>query len=291
MLELKALFIIISLIVSSYSLKETTQISQCGNGKATYYQTDANGNCGFGDITGTIDTAAAAFDIYDGSNGCGICYEVIGEKGSKIIMIADSCPGCTTVENTGKIHLDIDERVFPSIDEKDKGVINTSMRMVPCQVTGNVKLHVTETNDNYFNAYVSNYKIGLKSLQININNAGYKDVKRETWNRFVQQGISGLKNIKIKLISISGQQVVCYDNNHIIQGVYDCKTQFNVDKFFDIYSRKIIKENEKGQCCKKPSLISDLSKCNVETDYKDKDDSKGLKYSLLYIMGFILFML
>ena len=264
MLGSKYLLIIIYLIVKSFSLKEEEiQISQCGNGKATYYEPNSLGSCGFGDIIGTIDTAAAALDIYDGSNACGICYEVIGEIGSKIVMIADSCPGCTTVKKTGKIHLDLDERVFPYVDEKDKGVINTSMRMVPCQVKGNVKLHITETNDSYFNAYASNYKIGLKSLQINLNNEGYKDVKRENWNRFIEKGISGLKNIKVKLISISGQEIVCYNKSNILEGEYDCGEQFFVEKFYDIFSREPIGKDEKSECCAKPSLISDISKCDI----------------------------
>ena len=270
--NIRNILILILLISESYCLTETTQISQCGNGKATYYAVEGDQNCGFGDISTKIDTAAAALDIYKGSEGCGICYEVIGERGSKIVMIADSCPGCTTVQGTGRIHLDIDQRVFPFIDDPDKGVINTSMRMVPCQVSGNVILHITETNNNYFNAYAENYRIGLKSLQININNQGYQDVPRVTWNRFIQN-VSGVNSIKVKLISISGQEIVCYDKNEIIKGDYDCGAQFSADKFFDLYSRKVIKSNLKSECCVKPSLITDVSKCNTDTDYQDSDES------------------
>ncbi len=266
--SVKNILILFLLISKSYSLTATTQISQCGNGKATYYPVDGEQSCGFGDISKKIDTAAAALDIYKGSAACGICYEVIGERGSKIVMIADACPGCTSVQGTGRIHLDIDERVFPFIDDKDKGVISTSMRMVPCQVSGNVILHITETNNNYFNAYASNYRIGLKSLQININNQGYQELPRQNWNRYFQS-IWGLTSIQVKLVSISGQEIVCYDNKDIIQGDYDCGAQFSADKFFDIYSNKVINSNMKSQCCAKPSLLVDSSKCNIETDYQD----------------------
>ena len=95
-------------------------------------------NYEFGDITGLIDTTVAPPEIYDYSNGCEICYEVIGEVGSRIIMIANKCPGCEAVKTTGKFHLDLDERLFPYIDNKDKGRINITMRMVPCHVNGNV---------------------------------------------------------------------------------------------------------------------------------------------------------
>ena len=81
------LILVLFLINSINLLQDPEQISQCGNGKATYYEANENGNCGFGDITSSIDSAAAETLIYDNSNGCGICYEVFGEKGSKIVMI------------------------------------------------------------------------------------------------------------------------------------------------------------------------------------------------------------
>ena len=109
-------------------------------------------------------------------------------------------------------------------------------------------------------------------MQININNQGYQDVPRVTWNRFIQN-VSGVNSIKVKLISISGQEIVCYDKNEIIKGDYDCGAQFSADKFFDLYSRKVIKSNLKSECCVKPSLITDASKCNIDTDYQDSDES------------------
>ena len=258
------LIFLLLLLTNSNSLQQTTQISQCGNGRATYYTTNEYGSCGFGDITGKIATAAADMEIYDVSNACGICYEVIGEKGSTIVMIADLCPGCETLKNTGVIHLDLDERIFPEVDEISKGRIDTSIRMVACPVSGNVKLHITETNDSYFNAFASNYKIGLKSLEVNINNEGFKEVKRASHNRFIQGSISNLNSIKVKLISISGQEILCYSGSNIVEGVYECEAQFSAYKFFDIYTREITSENMKSECCVKPSLISDLTKCNIK---------------------------
>ena len=81
--------------------------------------------------------------------------------------------------------------------------------MVPCQVTGNVKLIITETNPSYFNAYVQNYKIGVKSLQISIDGGNYIDVKRETWNRFVASFLGNTKSLKVKIISFSDEEIIC----------------------------------------------------------------------------------
>ena len=264
-MKIKYLLLFI-LINSLFSLKEEVQqISQCGNGKATYYTTSPGGACGFGDIHGTIDTAAAEVLIYDGSNGCGICYEVIGEKGSKIVMIADKCPGCSQVTETGKIHLDLDERIFPDVDDMAKGVIDTSMRMVPCLVSGNVMLHITETNQWYFNAYVTNYKIGVRALEISINDGDFLNVKREDWNRFVTGASGNINKLRVKIISISGEEIICPDMNGIYEGVYDCGSQFSTDKFFDIYTKKEIEPNYKSECCQKPSLIEDHDTCKVIT--------------------------
>jgi expansin (peptidoglycan-binding protein) len=281
-MKLKYSIIVACLIFSIDSLSEDIeQLSQCGNGKATYYDVTGEGNCGFGDIAKTVDTAAAEELIYDGSRGCGVCYEVMGELGTKIIMIADRCPGCSRVTQTGKIHLDIDERVFPYIDDKNKGVINTSMRMVPCQVTGNVKLIITETNPSYFNAYVKNYKIGVKGLQISTDGGKYKDVKREMWNRFVASSLGDVKSLKVKIISFANEEIICQDVEKIEKGEYDCGKQFSTNYFFDLYSKKLIKENKKSECCKKPSLITDYDKCKVDTG---KSNIYNLKKYFLFLL-------
>ena len=54
----------------------------------------------------------------------------LGELGTKVVMVADSCPSCDSVQSTGKIHFDLDKRVFSSIDELNKGKVDISLRMV-----------------------------------------------------------------------------------------------------------------------------------------------------------------
>lgn len=285
MLSIKNLIILLSILVNViHSLQDSEQISQCANGIATYYGASDGGNCGFGNIVGTIDTVAVGGEIYDKSNGCGICYEVFGEKGSKIVMVADSCPSCDSVQSTGKIHLDLDQRVFPSIDEVSKGKVGVSLRMVPCQVSGNVILHITETNNYYFDAYATNHKIGIKGLQISINNGNFIDVERKSHNRFVYFNNEQISNVRVKLISISNEEIICYNQNAITKGDYDCGAQFAVKNFYDLYSRKIISTNKKSECCKKPSLISDLNSCKVDTDYNGSGDRYHISISFLLLI-------
>jgi len=255
-------FAIIYLLLNTIDSK---QISQCANGQATYYGIDANGSCGFGDIVFTMPTAAAPLDLYDGSRMCGVCYEVIGEKGKKTFMIADSCPGCALAKNTGRIHLDLDETHFPDIDEMWKGNIKTSMRMVSCKVKGNVKLVITETNNWYFNAYVYNSKIGIKNLQIKLDPGNFIDVPRKNHNRFIMNLSGNFKQITIKVIGFSGEEIICYKNKDVIQGTYDCGKQFrDTGKFFDIFSGEEMPPDKKPKCCKKQSSISSVSQCNVK---------------------------
>ena len=280
--------LLFTFLLLSKELEEVQQISQCGNGKATYYETGTDGNCGFGDITKVIATAAAEEEIYAGSQTCGVCYEVMGEVGSKIVMIADRCPGCTHASQTNKIHLDLDERIFPEIDEKYKGNINMSMRMVPCQVTGNVKFHIIETNSYYFNGYVTNHKIGVKALKVSFNGGEFKEVKREMWNRFVATNIGNVQSIKVKIVSFADEEIECQGVTTITKGEYDCGKQFSTNYFFDIYSNKLIQKNEMSECCKKPSLIADITKCNIDPNYEDGKSNQNhqnyLKNSILLFL-------
>ena len=89
----------------------------------------------------------------------------------------------------------------------------------------------------------------------------------------MQRISENINKFKVKIIAISGEEIVCPEMTGIIQGDYDCKKQFATDKFFDLYSRKVIKSNLKSECCVKPSLITDVSKCNTDTDYQDSDES------------------
>jgi hypothetical protein len=272
MLRIKNLIILLSILVNAiHSLQDSIQLSQCGNGIATFYITSDTGNCGYGDIAGTMNTVAVGGALYEGSNGCGICYEVFGELGSIIVMVADACLACDSALSDGKIHLDLDQRIFSSIDELDKGKVDISLRMVPCQVSGNVILHITETNNYYFNAYASNHKIGIKGLQISINNGKFIDVERKSHNRFIYFNQEKISAFKVKLISISNEEIICYNQKSITKGDYDCGAQFTVKNFYDLYSRKIIQTKKKSECCQKPSLISDINTCKVDTNYQDND--------------------
>ena len=99
-------------------------------------------------------------------------------------------------------------------------------------MSGNVILHITETNNYYFDAYATNHKIGIKGLQISINNGKFVDVERKTHNRFVYFNKEQISLVKVKLISISNEEIICYNQNAINKGDYDCGAQFVVKNFY-----------------------------------------------------------
>jgi expansin (peptidoglycan-binding protein) len=257
----KSLLLLFLLVNSIY----TEQISRCANGLATYFSASDRGNCGLGLILKSVNIAAAPTDLYKGSMACGVCYEVFGEKGTITVMITDKCPTCEKTSSKGRIHLDIDKRVFPKIDEKKKGKVPVSLRMVPCNVSGNIKLVIHETNNYYWNAYVINSKIGIKGMELQFDNGSWKKTDRSTANRFILKKIKKFKKLSVKIIGFSGEEILCYQNqSKIKKGTYDCGKQFRVDKFFDIFSlSETNKKDMKSECCKKPSLLSNLNDCKV----------------------------
>ena len=159
-------------------------------------------------------------------------------------------------------------------------------------MSGNVILHITETNNYYFDAYATNHKIGIKGLQISINNGKFVDVERKTHNRFVYFNKEQISLVKVKLISISNEEIICYNQNTITKGDYDCGAQFAVKNFYDLYSRKIIQTNKKSECCQKPSLISDINTCKVDVDGSgDRGSSTNISHTnisflLLFLICF-----
>ncbi len=96
-----------------------------------------------------------------------------------------------------------------------------------------VILHITETNNYYFDAYATNHKIGIKGLQISIINGKYVNADRKSYNRFVYFNQEQISLIKVKLISISNEEIICYNQNSITKGDYDYEAQFTVKIFYE----------------------------------------------------------
>ena len=110
------------------------------------------------------------------------------------------------------------------------------------------------------------------------------------WNRFVASSLGNTKSLKVKIISFSDEEIICEGVAGIIKGEYDCGKQFSTNYFFDLYSKKLIEENRMSECWAKPSLINDISKCNVDSNYQDKNSSI-INLKLPFLFSIILLIL
>ena len=93
-------------------------------GKATYYDANGTGACGFKASTDFYVVAMNGTD-YD-SDRCGTCIDVTGPKGSVVVRITDKCPGC------GAGGLDLSITAFTKIADKSDGRADVSWHPVDC---------------------------------------------------------------------------------------------------------------------------------------------------------------
>lgn len=72
-------------------------MESCDTGYITFYTGFEKGSCGYGDLmgeTGPGYTTCAALNkgMYNSSDRCGVCYEIVGPLGAMRVMITDRCP-------------------------------------------------------------------------------------------------------------------------------------------------------------------------------------------------------
>ena len=103
----------------------------------------------------------------------------------------------------------------------------------------------------------------------------------DLWSLYME-----ISNLKVKIIGISGEEIVCANLNGVIKGDYDCGKQFSTNNFFDLYTRKVISSNKKTECCQKQSLIQNIDSCKIDTN-QNPNHSKYLKISHLFILLFL----
>ncbi|KAI3645201.1 hypothetical protein MP228_011365 [Amoeboaphelidium protococcarum] len=94
-------------------------------GDATYYTAVS----GFGACEITHDSpfvVAMNAAQYNKKGNCGKCVQITGARGSAKAQVVDLCPGC------GFGALDLNEPLFPLIDDPDKGRVTISWSFVEC---------------------------------------------------------------------------------------------------------------------------------------------------------------
>jgi expansin (peptidoglycan-binding protein) len=169
------------------------------DGLITFYDADGSGNCSF-EPSQNLDVAAMNIGQYQDSAVCGACVEIEGPKGNLRVRIVDSCPDCPT-----KGHLDLSRQAFAKIANPVDGRVNVRWRMVTCDVQGPIRYHFKDGSSQWWAAIqVLNHRLPVAKLEYWKNNA-WVNVKRESFNYFVEPSGMGAGSIKVRVTASDGQ--------------------------------------------------------------------------------------
>jgi hypothetical protein len=111
-----------------------------------------------------------AFYRAAGSSGpaCGECYEVTSNVGTQIFRVVSACPANgNDVCQGDMVHFDIRSATsFGLVGETKAGILWMSHKKVACPVSGNVRIHVRDSNSGYLSLIVLNNKYRVDKVEI-----------------------------------------------------------------------------------------------------------------------------
>ena len=263
------LFLLIAAVLA------TDGLSMCTKSRITYYEGyESNGACGYGAISSLnlpsgMFTAAPNEAFLDGSNKCGVCYEMTGPKGSITFMVTDRCPASSNQEHCSgdMIHFDLGKNAFPSLVDLSVGTTNTTFRMIPCGLSGNVQVQLKDGCSQYWvGFYPRNHQIALKSVAISLDQQqNWIPLTREKDNFYQCQTTNFVQNAQppfyIRLTSILDETVTVTLDTITSGKTYTADKQFSVPEgaFFEVETlEKIEKPKNAPQCCQAADEWSDV---------------------------------
>jgi expansin (peptidoglycan-binding protein) len=189
-------------------------------GEATYYDADGSGNCSFDPspageerrpatssvpTSGPSDLMVAAMNgvEYDMASWCGGCVEVDGPRGSVVVRIVDSCPGCAAGD------LDLSREAFAVIADLPQGRVPITWRAAACDVTGPVRYRFKEgSNASWIAIQVRNHRYPIARLEAHGGDGAWRDFARADYNYFVDTGGLGGGPFAIQITDDRGQTLV-----------------------------------------------------------------------------------
>ena len=188
--------------ISAQSECTTTQYT----GHATYYlllDQGSIGNCTFENDSLGIAYAAAATQLYAGSDACGVCLEVTGNTGTRTIQVVDQCPTCTAGTD-----LDLGPDIFEEIvGPLSVGYSEISFFEIACPWdTKPITVYIQGSNEWYGKVIIANHKNRINRVEIN-NGGSWVDMVRGTDNGWVKGGLGGHAAYEIRVTDIFGETV------------------------------------------------------------------------------------
>jgi expansin (peptidoglycan-binding protein) len=194
------------------------------DGLITFYDADGTGNCGFAPSPENLDVAAMNIGQYLDSAVCGACVEIEGPKGNLRVRIVDSCPDCPD-----KGHLDLSREAFAKLANPDDGRVNVRWHMVTCDVQGPIRYHFKDSSSQWWAAIqVLNHRLPVTKLEY-WKNGDWVNVKRESYNYFVEPSGMGAGSIKVRVTASDGQTLEDTLPGAASDKTYDGAAQFKAN--------------------------------------------------------------
>ncbi|BFU20357.1 hypothetical protein EHI8A_160580 [Entamoeba histolytica HM-1:IMSS-B] len=269
------------------TLKETVvtkhqliPLSECTKARVTHYDIETWNSgtaCSFGEqptqvIPGYMFGGSLNEAFFDHSNKCGICYEVVGPKGTVRFRADNKC----AVQGNEKYcsgdmhHFDLVENTFTYVTDEE-GISNVTFRMVACDYTGNLKLKTYSGSNNYFLEFVVHeHTLGITKLLLKDNEMKeFVDVPRSEYNtwRYGNIGRAFSFPVIVRVYSIAGTYVTISVTDGNEGHTFEADGNFKIpnNKYFDIDTLEMIDiPNGTTECC---SLMED----DYSTLYKEGD--------------------
>jgi len=170
------------------------------DGLITFYDATGAGNCSYEPSPDNLDVAAMNIGQYLNSAVCGSCVEIEGPKGNLRVRIVDSCPDCPD-----KGHLDLSRSAFAKIADPVDGRVRVRWRTVTCDVKGPLRYHIKDGSSQWWTAVqVLDHRLPVTKLEYRKNGA-WVNVKRESYNYFVEPQGMGEGALQVRVTAQDGQ--------------------------------------------------------------------------------------
>jgi len=150
------------------------------SGEGTYYDADGTGSCSFDADPSRMVAALNRPDYGAAAMHCGACVEVTGPRGSVVVRVVDSCPGC------GSGDLDLSREAFALIAPIAAGRVAISWHEVACDVRGPLRYRFKDgSNPDWTALQVRNHRYPIASLAARVADGSWRDLPRLDYNYFV----------------------------------------------------------------------------------------------------------
>jgi len=168
-------------------------------GEATYYGATGAGACSFDASPGDLMVAAMNLPDYAGSAVCGACAAVEGPSGAVTVRIVDLCPECASGD------LDLSESAFATIADPKLGRVPITWRFVSCPVDGAIRYRFKEGSSQYWaGVQVRGHRNAVARLEFRDAGGAWREVARESYNYFVQDGGMGVGPLHLRVTDVLG---------------------------------------------------------------------------------------